>query len=128
MPSAITHDVKVMVVTEYQAEQSSPYTGDYFFAYRITIENHSDYVIQLLRRHWYICDSNGTVREVKGDGVVGVQPILKPGEVHSYISACNLKTDIGKMYGTYLFERMADGHYFEVEIPEFIMICPERLS
>jgi ApaG protein len=128
MPASTTHDVRVHVETQYQPDQSNPVTGDFLFAYRITIENNSGHIIQLLRRHWFIFDSSGETREVEGEGVVGVQPILKPGEAHAYISACNLKSDIGKMSGIYLFERLHDGHYFEVEIPEFTMMVPQRLS
>lgn len=128
MSSAITNDIKIQVDTQYQPQQSRPLEDEYLFAYRINIENHSEFIIQLLRRHWYIYDSNGERREVEGEGVVGVQPILKPGEVHSYISACNLHSDIGKMKGSYTFERLEDGLQFEVEIPEFTMIMPARLS
>lgn len=128
MPSAITNDIHVQVDTQYQPQQSRPLDDEYLFAYRISIENKSDYVIQLMKRHWYIFDSNGDRREVEGEGVVGIQPILKPGEAHSYISACNLHTDMGKMKGFYTFERLEDGFMFEVEIPEFTMIMPVRLS
>ena len=84
--------------------------------------------MQLLRRHWYIYDSNGTVREVEGEGVVGLQPVIEPGEIHEYVSGCNLRTSIGKMTGTYLVERVVDGKQFQVQIPEFNMIAPYRLN
>lgn len=128
MPTAITNDVKVTVETAYQPNQSNPAEGEYMFAYRITIENNSENTIQLLRRHWFIIDSNGQKKEVEGEGVVGEQPILEPGEVHRYISGSNLKSEIGKMFGTYLFERQIDGHTFEVRIPEFILSTPFRLN
>jgi len=80
----------------------------------------------LLRRQWFIFDTNGTVREVEGEGVIGLQPVLEPGEIHEYVSGCNLKTTIGKMMGSYLMERMIDGKQFFVEIPEFNLIVPYR--
>ncbi|TAE37336.1 MAG: Co2+/Mg2+ efflux protein ApaG [Runella slithyformis] len=128
MISSITEGVKVSVLTEFQPEYSNPLQAHFVFTYRITIENHSDQTVQLLRRHWFIYDSVGTVREVEGEGVVGQQPILEPGEVHEYVSGCNLRTSIGKMKGTYLVERIMDGKHFNVQIPEFTMIAPYRLN
>ena len=128
MTSAITEGVRVSVLTQYQPEYSSPMQAHFVFTYRIAIENHSEHTIQLLRRHWFIHDSNGTMREVEGEGVVGQQPILEPGEVHEYVSGCNLRTSIGKMAGTYLMERVMDGKQFRVTIPEFMMITPYRLN
>lgn len=128
MSSAVTHEIEVSVITDYQPEFSNPYDGLFMFAYHIRIENHSDYTVQLLRRHWHIYDSNGEYREVEGDGVVGEQPVLEPGESHSYSSACNLSTDIGKMYGTYEFVRLSDGKLFTVDVPEFKMISPFRFN
>ena len=98
------------------------------FTYRITIENHGDYPVKLLRRQWYIYDSNGQVKEVEGEGVVGLQPEIAPGDHHQYVSGCNLKTGFGKMKGTYLMERLADQKEFRVQVPEFVMIVPYRLN
>jgi ApaG protein len=128
MPTAITHDIRVHVETQYQEEQSEPLNNLFLFAYHISIKNNSEYIIQLLKRHWYIFDSNGETREVEGEGVVGQQPILSPGETHTYISASNLRSDMGKMTGTYLFERLDNGTTFEVTIPEFQLIAPVRLN
>ena len=128
MISAVTEGVKVSVRTEYQPEYSSPMQAHYVFTYRITIENGSGYTVQLLRRHWMIHDSNGSVREVEGEGVVGQQPVLEPGEAHEYVSGCNLKTGVGKMRGTYQMERLVDGSHFDVDIPEFTLIVPFRLN
>jgi ApaG protein len=75
-----------------------------------------------------IFDSNGTVREVEGEGVVGQQPVLEPGEVHEYVSGCNLRSSMGKMAGTYLVERIIDGKQVRVNIPEFTMIVPYKLN
>lgn len=128
MIAKITDGVKVMVETVYQPEYSNPANEHYMFAYRIVIENLSDYSIQLLRRHWHIFDSNGSHREVEGEGVVGIQPIIEPGESHEYVSGCNLKTDIGSMKGTYQMKRLLDGIQFTVTIPEFTLIAPFKLN
>jgi len=128
MVTEITDGVKVSVVTEYQPEYSSPVQSHYVFTYKIRIENSSEFTVQLLRRHWYIHDADGSLREVEGEGVVGQQPVLEPGEIHEYVSGCNLKTGIGKMRGTYLMERVVDGRQFDVKVPEFTMIVPFRLN
>ncbi|MFN6944006.1 MAG: Co2+/Mg2+ efflux protein ApaG [Cytophagaceae bacterium] len=128
MVTEITEGVKVSVSTSYQSEYSSPAQFHYVFTYRIIIENNSDNTIQLLKRHWHIHDANGLVREVEGDGVVGQQPVLEPGQSHEYISGCNLKTEMGKMRGTYLMERVVDGKNFKVKIPEFILTVPFKLN
>ena len=98
------------------------------FAYKIEIRNNSEFTVKLLRRHWHIHDANGVVREVEGEGVVGRQPVLEPGEAHQYMSGCNLKSGVGKMRGTYLMERLANGQEFTVEIPEFTLMVPYRLN
>lgn len=128
MIAEITQGVKVSVETEYQPSYSSPSQYHYVFTYRITIENQSDFTIQLMRRHWHIYDAGFSQREVEGDGVVGQQPVLEPGQVHQYVSGCNLKSGIGKMVGTYQMERIVDGSKFEVKIPSFIMVAPIRLN
>ena len=128
MVTEITEGVKVSVETEYQPEYSSPSQYHYVFTYRITIENGSDNTIQLLRRHWFIHDANTILREVEGEGVVGQQPVLEPGQTHKYVSGCNLKSGIGKMRGTYLMERIVDGKKFEVIIPEFMMVVPFKYN
>ncbi|GAA4396697.1 Co2+/Mg2+ efflux protein ApaG [Nibrella viscosa] len=128
MVTAVTEGIKVSVKTEYQAEYSSPLQAHYVFTYRITIQNNSEHTIQLLRRHWLIYDSNGSVREVEGEGVVGQQPVLEPGEVHEYVSGCNLRSSMGKMVGTYLIERVMDGRRLRVAIPEFMMVVPYKLN
>lgn len=125
---AITEGVQVSVETNYQPEYSSPTQLHYVFTYRITIENKSDFTVKLHRRHWYIHDANNTVREVEGEGVVGQQPILEPGQTHQYVSGCNLRSGLGKMHGTYLMEKVVDGSQFEVIIPEFSMIVPYLLN
>lgn len=128
MVTAITQGVKISVDTIYQDEHSNPANEHFMFAYRITIENMSDYAVQLMRRQWTIFDSNGTVREVEGEGVVGEQPVMQPGENYTYVSGCNLKTDIGSMKGHYLMQRLVDDTDFVVDIPEFELIVPFRLN
>ena len=128
MPTAITNDIKITVETSYQPPRMQVPDSDYTFAYRITIENHSEHSIKLLKRHWYIVDSLNDKTEVEGDGVVGLQPELEPGESHQYVSGCAIRSDIGKMYGTYLMERQFDGKIFEVTIPEFKLIAPFRMN
>jgi len=124
MNTSITQDIKVSVETMYQTMYSKPMEKEYIHAYRITIENLSGEVVQLLRRHWYIWDSNGVMREVEGEGVIGEQPVLKPLDVHQYVSGCPLKTDIGRMHGTYTMQRSSDGSLFKVTIPSFNLIPP----
>ena len=128
MIAEITKGVKVSVETEYQPTYSSPSQYHYVFTYRITIENQSEFTIQLMRRHWSIHDAGFNQREVEGDGVVGQQPVLEPGQTHQYVSGCNLKSGIGKMVGTYEMERIVDGSHFSVKIPEFMMVAPIRLN
>lgn len=128
MVTATTKGIKITVETEYQPTYSSPTQFHYVFTYKITIENLSDQTFQLLSRHWYIYDANRDLKEIEGEGVVGEQPILEPGQSHQYVSGCNLKSGMGKMHGTYTMERIMDGKKFEVEIPEFTMFVPYKLN
>lgn len=128
MLTKTTEGIKISVSTAYQQGYSSPGQDHFVFTYKIKIENNNEHTVQLLRRHWYIFDANGVVREVEGEGIVGQQPVLEPGDVHEYVSGCNLHTGIGKMHGTYLFERIVDGGQFKVIIPEFSMTVPYRLN
>lgn len=128
MVTAITQGVKISVETMYQDEHSNAANEHFMFAYRISIENLSDYAIQLKRRQWFIFDSNGTQREVEGEGVVGIQPVIEPGQNHSYVSGCHLTTDMGSMSGNYLMQRLVDDTEFTVSIPEFELIVPYRLN
>lgn len=128
MVTEITEGVKVSVVTEYQPDYSSPDQAHFVFTYRVTIENNSNLTLKLLRRQWFIADASYPVRDVEGEGVVGKQPVLEPGSSHQYVSGCNLKSGIGKMYGHYLMERLADGRKIKVVIPEFTMVAPYLLS
>jgi len=124
MVSQISEGVEIGVETFYQPDYSNPIQSEYMFAYRISIENHNNFPVKLHRRHWYIFDSNGSNREVEGEGVVGVQPVLAPGERYQYVSGCNLRTEMGKMYGTYQMENQDSMQMFDVNIPAFEMIVP----
>jgi ApaG protein len=124
MVSLISEGVEISVETFYQQDYSKPLQSEYMFAYRITIENHNSFPIKLLRRHWNIFDSNGTYREVEGEGVIGVQPVLAPSETYTYVSGCNLRTEMGKMSGTYQMENLDNKKMFDVNIPAFEMIVP----
>ena len=128
MVSKISEGVEVSVETYYQPDYSNPVAGEFMFAYRITLENHNNFPVKLHRRHWYIIDSNGTHREVEGDGVVGVQPIIQPGEKYQYVSGCNLRTELGTMYGTYEMENLFNKASFEVNIPVFEMVVPFKMN
>ena len=114
MVTFVTRGIKVSVESFYQNEYSNALTRDYMFAYSITIKNNGAKSVRL--------------KQVEGEGVVGEQPILLPGESFQYVSGCGLKTEIGKMYGTYLFKEIDDNSLFYVTIPEFKLICNEKLN
>lgn len=126
--TAITHNVKVSVEPIYQPIYSKPMEREFVHAYRISIENLGIDTVQLLRRHWYIWDSNGRAREVEGEGVVGQQPVLAMGEIHQYVSGCPLRTEMGTMHGTFEMIRTEDGKRFEVVVPEFYLIPPFKYN
>jgi ApaG protein len=128
MAVLMTNQVQVKVETQFLPLQSVPHTSHYFFAYRITIQNLSDFTVQLLSRHWYIYDICMGWRQVKGQGVVGVQPVLEPGESYEYVSCCDLNNEAGKMFGYYTFIRYSDRKVIEVSIPEFSMFVPYRMN
>jgi ApaG protein len=128
MLTSITEGIKISVENQYISKMSNPMQGKFIFSYVITIENLSNYSVQLLRRHWFITDSNINKYEVEGEGVIGQQPILQPGEFHRYESGCHLQSDIGKMLGYYIFKRMSDNQEFKVLIPAFVLIADYRLN
>jgi ApaG protein len=128
MLQQITDGICITVETFYNSEQSNPMLSEYSFAYRISIDNYANFPVKLLRRKWEIYDSNGTVREVEGEGVVGQQPVLEPGESFQYISGASIRTEMGKMVGTYKMENLNTKKIVEVEIPEFDLIAPFKLN
>ncbi len=120
---AITDGIRVRVQSLYLPDQSSPRDDRYVFAYTITISNESARTAQLRTRHWIITDARGTVEEVRGDGVVGEQPRLAPGQTFQYTSGCVLTTAVGTMQGSYRFW-CDDGSYFDAEIAAFSLAAP----
>lgn len=123
MESLITNGVRVSVVSHYDHTVSKPSLGRFVHSYEITIENLSDRTVQLLSRHWKIYSSNGLMREVKGDGVVGQQPVLRSFELHNYSSWSPLPTPMGKMSGSFTMLDTESKKTFEVEVPEFKLIA-----
>ena len=128
MVQQVTEGISLMVETFYQPTQSNPLSSEYLFAYRISIENLTMFPIKLLSRHWHILDSNGTHREVQGEGVVGQQPVIDPGNTYQYTSGAGLRSDMGKMYGTYLIEHLFNKKKITVAIPEFQLIVPAKMN
>jgi ApaG protein len=120
------YEFSVSAVPHYLAEQSSPDDDHYFFAYTVTIRNTGQVAGQLISRHWIITDGDGQVHEVRGDGVVGEQPVLEPGQTFEYTSGCPLTTPVGSMKGSYQCIA-ADGTKFEAPIPEFVLSVPRTL-
>lgn len=120
---AVTREIRVSVVPNYLEDQSEPSEGRYLWSYHITIENKGSDTVQLLSRHWRITDSRGKVREVRGAGVVGEQPVIKPGAAFEYMSGAPLETPSGFMTGTYQM-RASTGESFEINIPLFALESP----
>jgi ApaG protein len=126
MNEAELNKIRVDVETRYIEDQSNPEQDYYVFAYTITIQNHGRQAAKLLTRHWVITDSNQKVQEVRGDGVVGEQPLLKPGEQFVYTSGTMLETAVGTMKGSY--QMLADdGSHFDANIDEFVLSTPRVL-
>jgi ApaG protein len=116
----------VSVKTQYLAEQSDPSRDHFVFTYTITIKNTGTIPAQLISRHWVITDANNKIDEVRGLGVVGHQPLIKPGEQFEYTSGTQMATPQGSMFGEY-FCVAEDGHQFEAKIPEFVLSLPRTL-
>ena len=120
---AITRGVRVRAEPRYHPERSDPIAGEWFFSYTVEISNESDHPVRLLARHWVITDAEGRERHVGGEGVVGEQPRLTPGQRFRYTSFCPLPTSLGAMRGTYTMQR-DNGERFEAEIAPFALIDP----
>ncbi len=123
MDRAITRAIEEAVEAYYLEDHSHPDQQQFVFAYRVHLKNHGLETVQLISRHWIITDSIGEVQHVKGEGVVGEQPVLKPGEEYEYVSGSHLKSEMGTMHGTYQMVR-DDGEPFDVEIPCFTLAVP----
>ena len=120
---AVSDDITVRVAVSYLPEQSQPAHGRWFWSYHIRIENDGETPVQLLTRHWIILDGRGSRHEVEGEGVVGDQPVIDPGESYDYVSGCPLQTPTGSMEGSYGMID-ADGDEFDVAIPHFPLLAP----
>ena len=118
-----TNNIRVRVEPSFLEEQSEHDDGVYFWAYTVEIENQSAHVIQLKSRYWCITDANGQVREVRGPGVIGQEPVIKPGKIFSYTSGAPLTTSSGFMSGSYQME-YESGEMLDVEIPAFSLDSP----
>ena len=119
-----TRAIEITVKPFYLEEQSEPDDSHFVFAYHIRIQNNGRDVVQLLNRYWQITDGLGRMQEVRGPGVVGEQPVLRPGEAFEYTSGCPLNTATGIMVGTYEMETL-DGERFDVDIPAFSLDAPD---
>ncbi len=128
MTTAISSGIKISVDCQYESRFSNPENNLFMFSYGIKIENKNNYPVQLLRRHWFIYDSNTKSREVEGEGVIGQQPIIMPGEAYAYRSSCDFTTDTGKMCGKYQMENLETGEVFDVPVPDFMLIVPHKLN
>lgn len=126
MAESKKHEIAIEVATQYLPDQSEPEVERYFFAYTVTVTNSGSVAAQLISRHWVITDAEGKVEEVRGLGVIGQQPLLKPGESFEYTSGCPLATPVGTMKGSYQMVA-EDGTRFEAEIPEFLLSMPRTL-
>lgn len=127
MSVAITEGIRVIVESTYVAEQSSPRTHRYVFAYTVKIANEGTEPAELRTRHWVITDGEGKIEEVRGPGVVGQQPHLRPGDHFEYTSGCVLKTPRGEMHGSYQMHR-PDGRQFDAVIAPFALALPHSLN
>lgn len=125
-PPPPAHQIEVSVRSEYIPAYSRPEDEHYVFAYHIHIRNNGRVAAQLISRHWIITDGNGHVQEVRGQGVIGEQPLLAPGEEFEYTSGCVLETTVGTMQGSYQMVG-SDGERFEAEIPLFMLAMPGSL-
>ena len=127
MSEACSHGIRVQVRSQFVPERSDPASGQYFFAYRIRIQNEGERRVQLLSRYWRITDAHGETEEVRGPGVVGQQPLLEPGQSFEYSSACPLGTPFGSMQGSY---QMVDeaGRQFDAEIAPFRLAEPYAIN
>ncbi len=125
--NALTQGIRIEVKTQYLSDRSSPASRQYVFAYTIRISNEGTKTAQLKSRHWVITDGNGKVEEVRGDGVIGAQPTLRPGEHFEYTSGCALVTPRGSMHGTYQMVR-DDGTKFDAVIAPFALAMPHSIN
>ena len=127
MSDTTTNGIRVQVSSQFLPDRSSPKEEQYVFAYHITITNVGTDVAQLISRHWIITNADGETEEVQGPGVVGEQPLLKPGEHFEYTSFCHMKTNVGTMHGSYTMVT-PDGEAFQARIAPFTLAVPFALN
>lgn len=128
MNTAITEGIEINISTQFRPDLSSVEKANFFHNYRVTIENHNTYPVQLLHRDWYIFDSLNEASHISGEGVIGEQPILKPGEKYVYTSGSELFSEIGFMKGFYTFTNILTHTKFHVHIPLFELVYPGKLN
>ena len=128
MSDTTTRGVRILVRPRFIPEQSDPDSGQWLFAYHITIRNTGEQTVQLISRHWVITNGEGKVEEVRGPGVVGYQPILKPGEEFEYTSGCPLTTPVGTMHGEFNMVVPDSGEKFDARIEPFRLAVPKALN
>lgn len=127
MVTAVTHGILVSVRTRFEPAHSDARGSLFVHSYRVTIVNQGEQAVQLLRRHWIIHDSLANVQEVEGPGVVGETPVIGPGQRYTYASACNLRSSLGRMEGSYTMQ-VEDGRLLSVVIPAFALQHPPTLN
>ena len=128
MSDTTTRGVRIVVRPRYVPEQSDPGAGQWLFAYHITIQNTGDKAVQLMSRHWVITNGEAQVEEVRGAGVVGQQPVLKPGEEFQHTSGCPLTTPVGTMHGEFNMVVVDSGEKFDAKIQPFTLAVPKLLN
>jgi ApaG protein len=128
MSDTTTRGVRILVRPRFVPEQSDPDNGQWLFAYHITIRNTGEQTVQLVSRHWIITNGEGRVEEVRGPGVVGYQPVLKPGEEFEYTSGCPLTTPVGTMHGEFNMVVQDSGEAFDARIEPFRLAVPKALN
>ncbi len=128
MSTLVTSGVQISVKTYFREDLSDILENSFFFNYVIEIENTNNFDVQLMTREWYIFDSLNEARYVSGEGVIGEQPVLKPGERYTYTSGCDLRSDIGMMKGFYTFRNLVDGELFQAFVPTFLLEHPGKMN
>ncbi len=128
MKESITNGVSIKVNAHYQADVSQPAKSIFVHSYDIEIHNHNDFKVQLISRYWRIMDALGNIKIVEGEGVIGQQPILGPGQNHQYSSWCPINTTLGSMEGYYIMKRLIDGSTFKAYVPKFILMETQLMN
>jgi ApaG protein len=128
MNRLVTNGIRITVEAEFQPAHSEPIRNKYLYVYHILIENQNDFPVQLLTRRWIIFEADGTRKEVKGEGVIGEQPIIEAGAHHCYNSFSIVQHEVAYMEGHYIMQRKDNREYFKVEIPRFLLEAPFKVN